>query len=212
MLAPLHVLHAARRQVLIRRRTLAALCAALAVWSAIDALTVAPPAEVALVTAAHDLDSGTVLAASDLRRTRFSPGSVPADAARDPGRLVGRTLLTPMARGEPLSRRHLLGTGALVGYPGLCAIGLRIPDEDVVGLLDPGDRVDLVASDPQGDHDPERLVRDAVVLALPEPDPDAARTGVASAGRLVLFAVPREDAEHIAAVANSLFLTVIWNR
>ena len=212
MLAPLDVLHAARRQVLIRRRTLAALCAALAVWSGIHGLTRPPPAGVALVTAAHDLDSGTTLARSDLRRTRFSRGSAPAGAARDPDPLVGRTLLAPLARGEPVTPRRLLGAGALAGYPGLSAVGLRIPDEGAAALLEPGDRVDLVASDPQGGRDPERLVRDAVVLALPQPDPDAARTGVASGGRLVLFAVPRDDVEHVAAVANSLFLTVIWNR
>jgi pilus assembly protein CpaB len=212
MLAPIAVLHAVRRHVLIRRRTLAALCVALAVWLALDTLTAAPPVGVPVVTAAHDLASGTPLAADDLRRTRFTSDSVPGAAIRDPRRLVGRTLLVPLTRGEPVTSRQLLGHDALAGYPGLSAIGLRIPDEDVAALLDPGDRVDLVASDPQGDHPPEALVRDAVVLALPRPDPEAARAGAQSGGRLVLFAVPREDVEHVAATASSHFLTVIWNR
>lgn len=212
MLAPLELLEHVRRQVLIRRRTLAALCAALAVWLGFDTLTAPPPAGISVVTAARDLTSGTALEPGDLTRTRFAPGSVPSRALRDPQRLVGRTLLAPMSRGEPLTSRRLLGAGVLAGYPEHSAVGLRIPDEDVAALLEAGDRVDLVASDPQDGRDGERLVRDAVVLAVPDPDPHAARTGAQSGGRLVLFAVPSEDVAHVAAVASSDYLSVIWNR
>jgi pilus assembly protein CpaB len=212
MLAPLAFLELIRRQVLIRRRSLAALCVALAVWFGLNTLTAAPPAAVPLLTAARDLPSGSTVAADDLERTRFSPGSVPPTALRDPRSIVGRTLLVPVERGEPLSSAKLLGEGALTGYPGRVAIGLRIPDEDAAALLDPGDEVDLVATDPQGDAEPERLVRDAVVLAVPRPDPDAGTVGGTGSGRLVLFAVPREGIEHVAAAATSHFLTVIWNR
>lgn len=212
MLAPLALLEVVRRQVLIRRRSLAALCAALAVWFGLDAVTADPPVGVPVLTAARDLPSGTTLGSGDLQRTRFAQGSIPASAVRDPAALLGRTLLVPVEDGQPLSRRQLLGSSGLSGYPGRSAIALRIPDPDAAALLDPGDRVDLIASDPQSDVEPERLVRDAIVLALPRPDPDHAGFGVEGAGRLVLFAVPRAGIEHVAAVANSHFLTVIWNR
>ena len=211
MRAPLSLLELARRQVLIRRRSLAALCAGLAVWFGIESLSADPPPTVVLLTAAHDLTSGTRIDADDLTRTRFAPGSVPDAAVRDPDAVVGRSLLVPLGRGQAVTTAQLLGKGVLDGYPDRAAIGLRIPDQDAAALLDPGDRVDLIASDPQSDAEPERLVRDAVVLALPPPDPDAA--GVAgSSGRLVLFAVPRAGIEHVAAVANSHYLSIIWTR
>lgn len=212
MLAPLTLLESLRRQILIRRRALAAICFGLAVWTALDVLTVAPRAGVEVVVAAHDLASGTSLAGGDLVKVRFAPDSVPATAIRDPDTAIGRTTVVPLARGIPLSTDQLLGDGALSGYPDRSAIGLRIPDQDAAALLHPGDRVDLIASDPQSNADPERLVSDAVVLALPKPDPDAAQLGTTGNGRLVLFAVPRADVEHIAAVSTSHYLTVIWNR
>jgi pilus assembly protein CpaB len=212
MLAPLEFLALTRRRVLIRRRPIAAVCAALAVWTALHQLTESPPAGIRVVTAAHDLDSGDSLRPEDLRVTSYAPGSVPERAVRDPRALIGRTLLVPLTTGEALTARQVLGPSALAGYPDRSAVALRIPDQDAAALLDSGDRVDLVASDPQGDDKAETLVADAVVLALPKPDPEAARIGVESGGRLVLFAVPTEDVEHVAAVASSHFLTVIWNR
>jgi Flp pilus assembly protein CpaB len=212
MRAPFELLRDLRRRALIHRRAIAAVCAGLTVWISLHLVTAQPPTGIEVVTAAHDLDSGSTLTADDLTRARFSPGSVPAGAFRVPDRLVGRTLLAPLTEGSPLTARQVLGRSALAGYPADSAIGLRIPDQDAAALLDPGDRVDLVASDPQGDDTTELLVHDAVVLALPEPDPDAARTGTESGGRLVLFAVPSADVEHIAAVGSSHFLTVIWNR
>lgn len=209
---PREVFDLLRRHLLIRRRALAAVCLGLAVWCALDVLTAAPPRGVPVVTAARALESGTTLTAGDLRRTRFSPTSVPATALRDLRAAVGRTLVAPLARGEPLTDGRLLGRGMLAGYPDRSALGLRIPDADAAALLRPGDRVDLVASDPQGDDEGERLVRDAVVLALPEPDRDSPRLGTDAVGRLVLFAVPREDVARVAASGAAHFLTVIWNR
>ncbi|RNL78283.1 SAF domain-containing protein [Nocardioides marmorisolisilvae] len=208
----LELLSDARRRVLIHRRAIAAVCAGLAVWIALHTLTAEPPAGELVVTAAHDLTSGSTLGADDLTRTRFRPGSTPDGSFGSPERLVGRTLLAPLTRGSPLTARQVLGRSALAGYPDDVAIGLRIPDEDAAALLDPGDRVDLVASDPQGERPTETLVHDAVVLALPEPDPDAVRLGSEGAGRLVLFAVPKVGIEHVAAMGSSHFLTVIWNR
>ena len=212
MLAPLTLLESGRRRVLIHRRGLAAVCVALAAWSALDALSAPAPAGVQVLTAAHDLDSGTRLEADDLKRTRFSPGSVPPTGVRDPAKVLGRTLLAPLSQGEPVTAGRLLGSGALSGYPGRSAIGLRVPDQDAAALLDPGDRVALVASDPQGDDDPEVLVRDAVVLAVPTPEPGHAANGGVNSGRLVLFAVPSDGVERVAAVATSHYLSIIWNR
>jgi Flp pilus assembly protein CpaB len=201
----------ARRALLIHRRGLAALCAGLAVWLGFAAAGSQPPVTVPLWTAAANLPSGTVLAASDFKHTGFAPGSVPAAAVHDLRTLVGRTLATPLSRGEVAVRGQVLGNRHLEGYPGRSAIALRIPDADAAALLRPGDQVDLVASDPQQHEPARRVVEDAIVLVVPRTD-DSASGNPALTGRLVVFAVPTADVDEVAGAGASLFLSVIWNR
>lgn len=198
------------RRILIHRRPLAALCVAAAVLLTIGALRPPDPATALLWTAARDLPGGTVLAPDDLRRTPFSPGSVPATATRDLASLVGGTLAGPLAEGEPATTTRLVGNALLSGRPGLTAIPLRIPDGDVVGMLRVGDRVDVVASDPQGRQPAERLLAGTPVLAVP--GGAAMSSGPGLGGRLLVVGVPASDAIHVAETASALYLTVMWNR
>ena len=204
---PLRRLDDLRRRVLVHRRLLGALSAAFAAWLVVQAASTPPPATVPVWTAARDLSSGTVIGPHDLRRTGFAPGSVPPAAVRSLGSVVGRTLATPVGTGEPVTPAHLVGADRLAGYPGRAAVAVRIPDADVAALLTPGQRVDLVASDPQGGRPPERLVADAAVLAVPRGDGGGAVTG-----RLVVFAVPDGVADDVAAAGVSRYLTVLWRR
>src|SRR4051812_9338633 len=137
----LRILDDLRRRVLVHRRLLGSLCAAVAVWLVVSAVAAPPPPTVPVWTASHDLPSGAVLARDDLARSRYLPGSVPADATRSLDAVLGRTLATPLGAGEPLTTAHLAGSGPLRGYPGRAAVAVRIPDADVVGLLTPGQRV-----------------------------------------------------------------------
>jgi Flp pilus assembly protein CpaB len=206
----LRVLVDVRRRILVHRRVLGASLAALAVWLVAQQATAPPPATEPVWTAAHDLPSGTVLTRADLARTGFAQGSVPDAAVRSVDEVVGRTLATPLGSGEPLTAAHLTGSERLAGYPGRSAVAVRIPDADVVALLTPGQRVALVAADPQGGQAAERVVEDAAVLAVPKSDGDAAPTALP--GRLVVFAVPREDADEVVAAATTRYLGVVWSR
>jgi Flp pilus assembly protein CpaB len=207
---PLHLVDHLHRRLLVHRRLVGASLAALATWLVVQAATAPPPATVPVWTAGHDLRSGTVLTRADLSRTGFAPGSVPAAAVGSLDGVLGRTLATPLGRGEPLTTAHLTGSAALAGYPGHSAVAVRIPDSDVVALLSPGQRVALVATDPQGGRPPERLVDDAAVLAVPRASGSAA--GGALTGRLVVFAVPSDVAGEVAAAATSRYLAVVWSR
>jgi Flp pilus assembly protein CpaB len=207
---PLRALDHLRRRVLVHRRLLGASLAALATWLVVQAATAPPTETVPVWTASHDLLSGTVLTRADLSRTGFAPGSVPAAAVASPDAVVGRTLATPLGRGEPVTTRHLAGSEVLGGYPGRSAVAVRVPDAGVAALLTPGQRVALVATDPQGGRPPERLVDDAVVLAVPRASDDA--SGGAFTGRLVVFAVPSEVAGDLVAAATSRYLAVVWSR
>lgn len=207
---PLRVLDDLRRRVLVHRRLLGAGFAALAVWIVVQAASAPPPATESVWTAARDLPSGTVLSPDDLTRTGFSPGSVPPAAVRSLAAVIGRTLATPLGTGEPITVSHLTGSERLAGYPGRAAVAVRIPDADVVALLTPGQRVTLVATDPQGGREPERIVEDAAVLAVPKDSADAGPSTLT--GRLVVFAVPDEKADELASAGTSRYLSVIWSR
>jgi Flp pilus assembly protein CpaB len=207
---PLLVLVDLRRRILVHRRLLAALLAAAATWLVVQAATAPPPTTTPVWTAARDLPSGTVLSRDDLARTGFAPGSVPVAAVRSPASVVGRTLATPLGAGEPVTASHLAGAEGLAGFPGRSAVAVRIPDADVVALLTPGQQVSLVATDPQGGQQAETVAADAAVLAVPRAGDDAGPAALG--GRLVVFAVPTDEAGAVLSAGTSRYLTVVWNR
>ena len=63
---------------------------------------------------------------------------------------VGRTLAAPLRRGEPVTDVRLVGPELTDGTPGLTAVPVRLPDAAMVALLEVGDLIDLIATDPQG--------------------------------------------------------------
>src|SRR6476469_1628196 len=136
-------LRRARRQILARRRPIAAGCAAVAVLAVLQAN--APPAtpRATVLTAARDLPAGAVIGSDDLTRTAFDPADVPDGMLRDPRSAVGRTTAVPVRRGEALTDVRLVTSSLLTGHPGLVAVPVRIGDPGVVRLLRVGDRVDL---------------------------------------------------------------------
>jgi Flp pilus assembly protein CpaB len=175
----------------------------------VQAATAPPPPTVPVWTAAHDLPGGAVLGADDLVRRSFTPGSVPGDRVTSPADVVGRTLAAPVAAGVPLTRTAVVGDGWLHDRPGLSAVPVRVTDPAVVPLLHAGDRVVLVAADPQRPDDAEML-GDATVLAVPAPRQDISGDG-ALPGRLVVVGVAPENASRVAATGASRFLTVVWS-
>jgi len=194
-----------RRAVLRRRRPLAAALTAVAVAAGLHAATAPPPARVDVLVAARDLPSGAVLGPGDLTPVPFAPGSVPDDLATS---TAGRTLAAAVRRGEPVTDVRLVGPGLADGHPGLTAVPVRLPDAGMVGLLAAGDRIDLVAADPQGTG--ARVVAAGVpVLAVPGADADDG--GVA--GRLVVVGAADEtEVTRIADAAVRDFLTFTFPR
>lgn len=198
---------AVRRTVLARRRTLAAVCAALAVLAGIQAARPADHATVPVTVAARDLASGTVLTADDVVVTRLPVGSAPKGL--DP-HAVGRTLAAPIRQGEPVTDVRLVGPALVAAYPSRVALPVRIADADAVGLLRVGNRVDLVAADPRSGTATYVAV-DVPVLALPVAShQDAAPAGLT--GRLVVVAALPDDVDRIAGAAATDLLSVVISR
>jgi Flp pilus assembly protein CpaB len=192
--------------VLARRRLLAALLTAGAVAAGLHSAVGPPPPAVALTTAARDLPAGTVLGSGDLRTVAVPPEAVPAgvvDAA------AGRTLAAPLRSGEPVTDVRLVGASLAAAHPGLTALPVRLPDPGSAALLKAGDRIDLVATDPQAGG--SRVVAyDAVVLAGPQRSDEGPSAPVT--GAVVVLGVDPSAVADVADAAARLFLSYAFSR
>jgi Flp pilus assembly protein CpaB len=161
-----------------------------------------------VLTAAHDLAAGVVVGAGDVRRAPYDPAGVP-EGTLPAAAVVGRTTTGPVRAGEPITDARLVEAGLLRGYPGLVAVPVRIGDPGAVRLLRAGDRVDLLAADPQGEQPATTLGEDVPVLAVPrsgEADPGL------TTGALVVVGLPPAGARQAADASVSAFLSVVLTR
>ena len=192
---------AVRRIVLARRRLLAALCAGVAVLAGVRAATAPPPATVTVLAAAHDLAAGAVLTPDDLDPREFAPGSVPDGLAAE---AVGRTLAAPVRAGEPITDVRLVGQDLADAHPELTTLPIRLPDAGLAALLEVGDRIDLIATDPEGGTT-EVVASGVLVLATPRPETEPASG--APPGAVVVLGVPPASAGAVAEAAVRWFLS-----
>jgi Flp pilus assembly protein CpaB len=203
-------LRALRRAVLVRRRPLAALCAAVAVLAGLRVTAAPPPVTEAVPVAARDLPAGLPLGASDVETAHFPTGTAPAGVADD---AVGRVLASPLRAGEPVTDVRLAGPSLVATHPGLAALPVRLPDAGVVSLLRAGDEVDLLATDPAAGTS-SVLATEVLVLAVPAAEAAGGPTGAPAAGalsgRLVVVGVPPHQLEEVTAASVSQFLTVAF--
>ncbi|MFB9312727.1 SAF domain-containing protein [Nocardioides plantarum] len=206
---PAALLGVVRRQVLRRRRLLAAVLTAVAVASGLAATTRGPTASVPVVVAAHDLPAGEVLDADDLTTVAFAPASVPEGRVDRPAEVSGRVLAAPLTRGAPLTEVALVGPAMTGNRSDLRAVPVRLPDAGAVALLRVGDQIDVVATDPQTGHT-ATVAEAAVVLALPAADPATGPTGLS--GRLVVLGVGDAEDEPLAGAGAREVLTFSWSR
>jgi Flp pilus assembly protein CpaB len=195
-----------RRQVLARRRLLVALLTAGAVAAGLHSVAGPPPPTVVLTTAARDLPAGTVLGSGDLRNVEVPPEAVPAGVVDD---AAGRTLAAPLRSGEPITDVRLVGASLAAAHPGLTALPVRLPDPGSAALLEAGDRIDLVATDPQ--RGGSRVVAyGALVLAVPQSSDEGPSEPVT--GAVVVLAVDPGAVADVADAAARLFLTYAFSR
>lgn len=196
-----------RRAVLVRRRALSGVAAAVAVLLGLQAAAPEPDPTALVVAATRDLPAGTVIGAGDVAVRALPPDAVPAGALVDAAALLGRTSTGPVREGEVLTDVRVVSGTLLEGYPGRVAAPVRIADAGAVSLLRVGDTVDVVAADPQGRREAVTVAERAAVVALPRAPGSALATG----GLLVL-AVTDDTARALAAAAVSGYLSVVLAR
>lgn len=192
--------------MLARRRLLAALCLVVASLATLRTLAPPPPPVDSVLVAAQDLPAGSVLGAGDVVEAAWARGTAPDGVVGAP---QGRTLASPLRRGEPVTDARLLTPDLMEGHPGRVAVPVRVVDPAAVEVLRIGDEVDLLSADPARSA-VETVARAARVAALPV-DPEGL-SGQATAGRLVVLAVRPDEVEPVTLAAVGQFLTVVWSR
>ena len=113
-----------------------------------------------VVVAAADLALGTELKADDLTVVNFPQGQAPEGAFQRAADVVGRGLIVPIVKNEPVLPAKLASKEAGAGLPpvipeGMRAVSVRVNEViGVAGYVLPGTRVDVAR-----DREPDRRAR-----------------------------------------------------
>ena len=193
------------------RRLIMALCASLVISACFTAIlgrtlqarAPKPEAPLLYIAPSRALETGQVLQAGDLQATAWPKNLPVVGAFSKSSDLIGRTVLFPLEKGQPILARDVSGAGAGAGLAarvpdGMRAIALR--SDDIVGVggfLNPGSHVDVLVTYKLG-SDPESstatALQNAQVLATGQrvqPDP----TGKPESVAVVTLLLTPEDAE-----------------
>lgn len=105
-----------------------------------------------VVVAAADLQLGAELKKDDLHVVAFPQGQAPAGAFANPSEILGRGVIVPLVKNEPILAAKLASKEAGAGLPpvipeGMRAVSVRVNEViGVAGYVLPGTRVDVVAT------------------------------------------------------------------
>jgi len=162
---------------------------------------------VPVVVAAEPLHRGEELAPDDLRVELVPSRYAPPGALRSVEGAVGRTLLTDLAPGEPLTATRLAPSGGPVASR--VPSGLRafvVPSGMPAGVFRPGDRVDVLAT--FGGQRPYTQTVASGLEVLSVLAPEAGLAGPAPEGPSLVLLVSPATAERLAHATAFGHLTV----
>src|SRR6476659_4022806 len=106
----------------------------------------------AVVVAAADLQLGAELKKEDVTVVQFPAGKTPEGTFAKPEEVLGRGLIVPIVKNEPILKAKLASKEAGSGLPpvipeGMRAVSVRVNEVvGVAGYVLPGNRVDVVAT------------------------------------------------------------------
>lgn len=188
------------------RRGLSAIAAAVAVLALYSALNPSNESGVEVVAMAREVAPGVLITDGDLEVRSVPAELAPERAVTTTSDAVGRAASGGLTRGSLVTEASLVVPRA-DAEPGTVIAPVRVRDADIVALLRPGDRIDLLAQDLDGKA--QTVAEDAVIVSLPQP---ASSGGFADAGSppsLVLVRVPDSTATQIAELGSSSEILVV---
>jgi len=162
---------------------------------------------VQVVVAAVDIPIGTKLADRDLKLASFPQSSVPPGAFPRKSQVLGIGVVLPITRGDFILPNKLAPKDAGAGLqsmipPGMRAVSVRVNDVvSVAGFVQPGTRVDVLATGSEGNQRQTTTVLENVAVAavgknLDPNSPDAQQAPV------ITFFVSPDDAQRLALASQ----------
>jgi pilus assembly protein CpaB len=165
--------------------------------------------EVRVVVAADDVLVGVKLEAHDVRVIALPQSAAPPGAFSDPAKVVGRGAVLPIAKGDFILPSKLAALNAGGGLPslippGMRAVSVRVNDVvSVAGFVQPGTRVDVLATGNQGggnDRQTTTVLENVAVIAVGKSlDRNASEAQTAP---VITLLVSPDDAQKLALVSQ----------
>jgi pilus assembly protein CpaB len=165
--------------------------------------------EVRVVVAADDVLVGVKLEAHDVRVIALPQSAAPPGAFSDPAKVLGRGAVLPIAKGDFILPSKLAALNAGGGLPslippGMRAVSVRVNDVvSVAGFVQPGTRVDVLATGNQGagnDRQTTTVLENVAVIAVGKSlDRNASEAQTAP---VITLLVSPDDAQKLALVSQ----------
>ena len=164
---------------------------------------------VPVVVAADDIQVGVRLEAHDIRVITLPQSAVPPGAFSATSKVVGRGAVLPMSSGEFILPGKLAAINAGAGLPsmippGMRAVSVRVNDVvSVAGFVQPGTRVDVLATGGQGGNDRQTttVLENVAVIAVGKSlDRNASADG--QTAPVITLLVSPDDAQKLALVSQ----------
>jgi pilus assembly protein CpaB len=161
-----------------------------------------------VVVAANDIPVGAKLAAGDVTTITIPATAIPPGAFSTPAKILGRGAILPMSKGEFILTAKLAAVNAGSGLPsmippGMRAVSVRVNDVvAVAGFVQPGTRVDVMATGNQGSGGTQTstVLENVLVLAVGKSlDRTSAEAQVAP---VITLLVSPDDAQRLALVSQ----------
>jgi pilus assembly protein CpaB len=165
---------------------------------------------VPVVVAADDIQVGAKLEAHDVRVITLPQSAVPPGAFSATSKVLGRGAVLPMSSGEFILPSKLAALNAGVGLPsmipqGMRAVSVRVNDVvSVAGFVQPGTRVDVLATGNQGtgnDRQTTTVLENVAVIAVGK-SLDRNATADAQTAPVITLLVSPDDAQKLALVSQ----------
>lgn len=162
-----------------------------------------------VVVALNDLQVGAKLEERDIRMARFPQSVVPPGAFGNKAQVVGRGIVLPVSRGEFILPGKLAADKAGSGLPsmippGMRAVSVRVNDVvSVAGFVQPGSRVDVLATGNQGNNDRQTttVLENVAVIAVGK-NLERNTTGDATTAQVITLLVSPDDGQRLTLASQ----------
>jgi pilus assembly protein CpaB len=163
---------------------------------------------VRVVVAADDVQVGVKLDAHDVRVITLPQSAAPPGAFSEPSKVLGRGAVLPISQGEFILPGKLAALNAGAGLPsmippGMRAVSVRVNDVvSVAGFVQPGTRVDVLATGSQGgDRQTTTVLENVAVIAVGK-SLDRNPSADAQTAPVITLLVSPDDAQKLALVSQ----------